>query len=351
MRIGIVGLPNAGKSSLFNALARAGAQAANYPFTTLEPNVAVVPVPDPRLDAVAEVLGSWPVVHETIAFHDIAGLVRGARTRARARQPVPRQHPRDGRDPARGAGARRPPRSCTPRGASTPSPILDTVETELLYADLEQAERRLERVSRQAKPRAKAVAEARWLRELVDALSRGRPARAVPAPPEAPDSLRNLQPLTAKPVLYVANVAEGNGGAPAPLAERAAREGAGVLEVSARLEAELAELEPAEAAAMRAELGAVESGLERVVRGAFELLDLGSFLRPGPARRRAPTPCPAARRRGRRRGNPHGHPAWLRARGGGGLGRAGGEGRVRGRAATPAPCAWRGATTSCATAT
>jgi GTP-binding protein YchF len=281
LRIGIVGLPNAGKSSLFNALTNAGAQAANYPFTTLEPNVAVVPVPDARLDAVARVLGSSPVVYETIAFHDIAGLVRGAHQGeglgnqflANIRETDAILHVVRVHDD---------PQVVHPEGRVDPLADLETVETELLYADLEQAERRLERVSRQAKGLgAEAVAEQRWLQALVEALGHGRPARVVPPPPEAPDSLRNLQPLTAKPVLYVANVAEGDGGAPAPLADRAAREGAGVLEVSARLEAELAELEPEEAAVMREELGGVESGLERVVRGAFELLDLGSFFTAG----------------------------------------------------------------------
>jgi GTP-binding protein YchF len=281
VRIGIVGLPNAGKSSLFNALTSAGAQAANYPFTTLEPNVAVVPVPDERLDAVAEVLGSTPIVHETIAFHDIAGLVRGAHQGeglgnqflANIRETDAILHV---------VRVHEDPQVVHPEGRVDPLADLETVETELLYADLEQAERRLERVSRQAKGgQTEAVAEERWLRELVDALGGGRPARSVPAPADAPDAVRNLHPLTAKPVLYVANVAEENGGAPAPLAERALGTGAGMLVVSARLEAELAELEPEEATVMREELGAVESGLERVVRGAFELLDLGSFFTAG----------------------------------------------------------------------
>src|SRR5213078_141750 len=142
MRIGIVGMPNAGKSSLFNALTKAGAEAANYPFTTVEPNVAVVPARD---DA--------NVVH--------------------------------------------------PEGRVDPSADIDTIETELLYADLEQAERRLERVSRQAKSLERpVVAEKAWLEQVSEALKEGRPARTVPTPRDAPDALRNLQPLTAKPVLY-----------------------------------------------------------------------------------------------------------------------------------------------------
>ena len=283
MRVGIVGMPNAGKSSLFNALTRAGAQAANYPFTTLEPNVAVVPVPDPRLDRVAETVGASHVTYETIAFHDIAGLVRGA-------------HEGEGLGNQFLANIRETdaiihvvrvhgdPQVVHPEGSVDPPRDLETIETELLYTDLEQAEPSLERVGRQAKTGAPdAVAEATWLRELVGALGEGRPARTVAAPAEAPAAVRSLQPLTAKPVLFVANVAEEDGAGPVPaaLAEHAERLGAGAVAVSARIEAELAELDPEEAAAMREDLDAPESGLERVIRGAFELLDLISFYTAG----------------------------------------------------------------------
>jgi len=282
VRIGIVGLPNAGKSSLFNALTRAGAQAANYPFTTVEPNVAVVPVPDKRLERVAETLGSDPLTFETIAFHDIAGLVRGAhsgeglgnRFLANIRETdailhVVRVHEDE--------------QVVHPEGRVDPSTDVDTIETELLYADLEQAERRLERVSRQAKSREPAaVAEEGWLRELIEALRAGRPARTVAPPPDAPDVVRNLQPLTAKPVLYVANVGEGDAlEAPPEVAEHAGGRGSGAVAVSARLEAELAELEEEEAASMREEMGAPEAGLHRVIRAAFELLELISFYTAG----------------------------------------------------------------------
>jgi GTP-binding protein YchF len=279
VRIGIVGLPNAGKSSLFNALTRARAPAASYPFTTVEPNVAVVAVSDERLERVAETVGASAVAPETIAFHDIAGLVRGAsrgeglgnRFLANIRETdalvhVVRAHS-DSQVPH-------------PEGRVDPLEDVEAIEAELLLADLEQAERRRERVSRQAKSReAAAVAEEAWLRELIGALGEGRPARSVPPPEDAPEALRLLQPLTAKPVLYVANVdEEGPFEAPRALVERAEREGAGVLSVSARLEAELAELDPTEAEAMRVELGAPESGLARMVRAAFGLLGLISFF-------------------------------------------------------------------------
>ena len=282
MKVGIVGMPNAGKSSLFNALTRAGAQAANYPFTTIEPNVAVVPVADPRLEQVAATVGSSSVVPDTVDFHDIAGLVAGAhrgeglgnRFLANIRETdalvhVVRCH--------QDAGV------VHPEGRVDPMADVETVETELLYADLEQAERRLERVTRQARGGERAaVAEEAWLRELVLALQGGRPARTVPPPADAPAALRELGPLTAKPVLYVANVdEEGPGQVPAELVAHAAAQGAAAVAVSSRLEAELAELEPGEAAAMRAGLGLTESGLDRVVHGAFALLQLVAFFTAG----------------------------------------------------------------------
>ena len=222
MKVGIVGLPNAGKSSLFNALTRAGAQAANYPFTTVEPNVAVVGVPDERLERVAETVGARPVLHETIEFHDIAGLVRGAHE---ARASATNSSPTSAR-PTRSCtscGCTMTRASCTSDGRVDPLADVETIETELLLADLEQAERRLERVSKQAKSLDKlAVGEERWLREVVDALREGRTVRTrrsqttPPVPPSA-------SPLTSKPVLYVANVGEGEPlQPPAALIEHAA---------------------------------------------------------------------------------------------------------------------------------
>src|SRR3954462_15210250 len=269
MKVGIVGMPNAGKSSLFNALTKAGAEAANYPFTTIEPNVAVVPVRDRRLDRVAETVGSSEVVYDTVDFHDIAGLVAGAskgeglgnKFLANIRETdailhVVRAH-HDGA-------------VIHPEGEVDPLRDIETIETELIYADLEQAERRHDRVVRTARGGEKAaIAEERWLRDLIAALQEGRPARSVPPPDEAPHVLRDLGPLTAKPVLFVANVDEGDDEIPPAIAEHAAAQGAGAVAISSRIEAELAELEPEDAAAMREDLGVSESGLQRVVRGAF----------------------------------------------------------------------------------
>jgi GTP-binding protein YchF len=303
VKIGIVGLPNAGKSSLFNALTRAGAQAANYPFTTVEPNVAVVPVADERLERVAATVGASPVIHEAIEFHDIAGLVRGAhrgeglgnRFLANIRETDAILHV---------VRVHGDPHVVHPEGRVDPLADVDAVDTELLFADLEQAERRLERVARQARSLEKElVAEEAWLREVVEALRAGRAVRTVAPPAGAPGAGTRLQALTSKPVLYLANVAEGEPLEPPPeLVEHARARGARATAVSARLEAELSELDGGEAEAMRADLGAGESGLATVVRESFALLDLISFFTAGEgkeARARAiPRGTPARRAAG-----------------------------------------------------
>jgi ribosome-binding ATPase len=281
MKVGIVGMPNAGKSSLFNALSRAGADAANYPFTTIEPNVAVVPVEDERLDAVAGTIGASSVVPDTIEFHDIAGLVAGAhrgeglgsRFLANIRETdallhVVRTHADEN--------------VVHPEGRVDPAADIDTIETELVYADLEQAERRHARVVREARGGSRsAIAEEEWLQRVIAALQAGRPARTVPVPEAAPDALRNLSPLTGKPVLFVANVDEDDDAVPAAVADHAAAHGAAAVAISSRIESELAELDDEEAAAMREEMGVGESGLQRVVHGAFGLLDLLAFFTAG----------------------------------------------------------------------
>jgi ribosome-binding ATPase len=285
MKVGIVGMPNAGKSSLFNALTKAGAEAANYPFTTIEPNVAIVPVHDERMAKLSTMLSSKEVVWDTIAFHDIAGLVRGAsegeglgnKFLANIRETdaivhVVRAHHDDG--------------ILHSEGSVDPARDVETIETELIYADLEQAERRHERVLKGARGGDKELtAEQRWLEAIIAALQEGKSVRAAvaehPVPDLAPNALRELSPLTIKPVLFVANVDEGSDEVPPEIQAHADAMGAKAVAVSSRLEAELAEMDEADAAEMRADLGVNESGLDRVSQGAFALLDQITFFTAG----------------------------------------------------------------------
>ncbi|HUC01030.1 MAG TPA: redox-regulated ATPase YchF [Solirubrobacterales bacterium] len=281
MKVGIVGLPNAGKSTLFNALTKGGAQTGDYPFTTIEPNVAVAQVPDERLEAVAETVRSSELVPATIDFHDIAGLVKGAsegeglgnQFLASIRETdaichVVRCHEDSGVP--------------HPDGRVDPLADIETIETELVLADFEQVERRLGRVGKGAKSGDKeAIAEFGWLEAVHEALAAGRPARSIPLPDAAPEAARNLQALTTKPILYVANVDEGDAEAPQAVIDHAAAVGAGVVAVSARIEGELAELDPEEAEEMRESYGVEGSGLARLVRAAYDLLELITFFTAG----------------------------------------------------------------------
>ena len=259
MKVGIVGLPNAGKSTLFNALTRAGAQSAEYPFTTVDPNVAIVAVPDPRLDAIGETLGISKRVPEQIEFVDIAGLVRGAH----AGEGLGNRflgHIRDVDAVLHVVRVFENPQVAHPHGDGDPIADLEAVQTELLLADLESAQRRLESAEKAARSNDKqAIREAEGWRSFVTDLEQGRPAP------------READLLTSKPVLVVANVGEGEA-LPGALAER------GAVAVCARDEAELAELDAEEAVTMRDELGIEAGALEEIVRAAYALLGLITFF-------------------------------------------------------------------------
>ncbi|MEX2107622.1 MAG: redox-regulated ATPase YchF [Solirubrobacterales bacterium] len=292
MKVGIVGLPNAGKSTLFNALTKGGAQTGDYPFTTIEPNVAVAEVPDERLEQVAATVRSSKLEPATIFFHDIAGLVKGAsegeglgnQFLASIRETdaichVVRCHDDSGVP--------------HPDGRVDPLADIETIETELMLADYEQVERRLGRVTKQAKSGdVEAIAEQGWLQAVHEALAAGRPARSIPVPELAPDAATNLGALTTKPILYVANVDEGDAEVPEVVAAHAAAVGAGAVAVSARIEGELAELDPAEAEEMRDSYGVEGSGLARLVRAAYDLLELITFFTAGEDKEAVARPVP-----------------------------------------------------------
>jgi hypothetical protein len=259
VKVGIVGLPNAGKSTLFNALARGGAQAAEYPFTTVDPNVAVVGVPDGRLERLGDALGIAKRIPETLEVVDIAGLVRGAHEGEGLGNRF-LGHIRDVDAVVHVVRAFEHPQVAHPHGEGDPAQDLEAIETELLLADLETAERRLEAATKAARSNDReAIAERDMWERAVAELAAGRPA-----PGEA-----GL--LTSKPALVVANVGEG-GEVPPGLAAR------GAVGVCARDEAELAELEPAEAEAMRADLGLEQHALETLVREIHRLLGLITFF-------------------------------------------------------------------------
>jgi GTP-binding protein YchF len=289
MRVGIVGLPNVGKSTVFNSLTRAGAEAQNYPFTTIDPNLGVAAVPDGRLEALSETMKSRRVVPATVDFVDIAGLVRGAS----AGEGLGNQflgHIRECDAIAHVVRCFVDEDVVHVEGKVDPEGDAETINTELLLADLATVERRLDRVGRAAKGGdAKLKAEAVELEKLLGHLSDGNPARSYPATDALAEALGTL--ITAKPTLYVANVdeesvAEGNEYS-ARVEELAAREGAGVVRLSARLEAEIVDLGEEEAREYLEMLGLETTGFQEFVRAAYRLLGLVTFFTAGEKESRA----------------------------------------------------------------
>ncbi|MCK9367145.1 MAG: redox-regulated ATPase YchF [Metallibacterium scheffleri] len=284
IQCGIVGLPNVGKSTLFNALTRAGIAAANFPFCTIDPNIGVVPVPDPRLAQLAEIVKPQKTVPTAVEFVDIAGLVAGA-SKGEGLGNKFLANIRETDAIAHVVRCFEHPDIIHVAGRIDPISDIDTIDTELALADLESVEKALNRVERAAKANDKeALARRPALHKVRAALDAGKPARAAGLDAEERAHLRELFLLTLKPLMYIANVRE-DGFTDNPHLEavraRAAAEGAEVVPVCAAIEEELGQLDESERMVFLEEMGLHEPGLDRVVRAGYKLLGLQTYFTAG----------------------------------------------------------------------
>ena len=286
MKLGIVGLPNVGKSTLFNAITNAGAESANYPFCTIEPNVGVVAVPDKRLDALAKMHHPEKITPAVIEFVDIAGLVRGA-SKGEGLGNKFLSHIREVDAIVHVVRCFEDANIIHVEGKVDPIAAVETINMELILADMETLSRRIDRVQKQMKADKTLAAELAVLQRIEAALENGQSARSVELGKDEAALLGDVHLLSAKPVIYAANIAEDEIADPMQnekvrrLAEYAEAEGSGLIPVSASIEAEIAQLDAEEKALFMQDLGITESGLDRLIKESYSLLGLISFLTAG----------------------------------------------------------------------